>query len=120
MGGTVGNERGEAENAAEAVNRQVAGVEEAWQNDVDSGDGEGAGGDKAESAGGEERGEERANGERAEVGEREAERDDVEAEGVGVGRRGLDHVEREEGGVGGSEDREGRVRREREEHPLEI
>lgn len=80
---TVGNDRAEADDASEAVDGNAARVEKAGQNDVDSGDGEGARGE-AESVGGEERGEDGAGGERPEVGEREAERDDVDAESVGV------------------------------------
>lgn len=81
-----------AENTGEAVNDDVTAVKDARESNVDAGDGDrGGGGGSAvgevEAAVREERGESVAVGEEAELGEGEAERDDVETESVGV-RRG--------------------------------
>jgi len=90
------------------VRGDVVSVEQTGEGDVHTTDGDGAGasGD-VEVTSGEESGERVAGGKAEEVRDREAARDDVEAEGVGVRRRRLGHVKGEEGGIDGGEEGEG-------------
>lgn len=77
------------------MNGDFEAVKEAGESDVDAADGEYRAASEVEAAIGEESREGVAVGEDAELWEGEAARDDVEAEGVGVRRRGLSHIESE-------------------------